>query len=93
MCLEVRVPQGALLDVVTDHLVRARLLTACFPESGVWLEALPLSNVRLKVVNEILRIFNFYIIIEHIIIIKYCFPILWFILMKWSRLYSLLLHS
>jgi len=65
MCLEVRVPHGELLDVVTYHLVCARLLTACFPESGVWLEASPLTNVRLKMVNEILGLFNFYIIIEH----------------------------
>jgi len=43
-----KVQSDSLLDAATDHVIRARLLAACSPGSGDWLEALPLSSVGLK---------------------------------------------
>jgi hypothetical protein len=45
-----------LLDVATDHVVRARLLAACSPGSGDWLDALHLSSAGLKLDNATTRI-------------------------------------
>ena len=44
------------LDGATDHVARARLLAACSPGSGDWLDALPLSAVGLKMDNSTVRI-------------------------------------
>jgi len=49
------VQSDSLLDAATDHVVRARLLAACSPGSGDWLEALPLSSVGLKMDNKTIR--------------------------------------
>jgi len=51
-----KVQSYSLLDAATDLVVRARLLAACSPGSGDWLEALPLSSVGLKMDNETIRI-------------------------------------
>ena len=51
-----RIQVETLLDVATDHAVRARLLAACSPGSGDWLDALPLSSVGLKLDNTTIRI-------------------------------------
>ena len=53
-CCKIQVE--TLLDVATDHVVRARLLAACSPGSGDWLDALPLSSVGLKLDNATIRI-------------------------------------
>jgi len=49
-----KVQADSLLDAATDHVVRARLLAACSPGSG--LEELPLSSVGLKMDDEMIRI-------------------------------------
>jgi hypothetical protein len=46
----------ALLDAANDHVVRTRQLAACSPGSDDWLDALPLSNVGLKMDNATVRI-------------------------------------
>ena len=51
-----QVQPETLLDVATDHVVRARLLVACSPGSGDWLDALPLSSAGLKLDNETISI-------------------------------------
>jgi len=50
------VQSDSLLDDATDHVIRARLLAACSPGSGDWLEALLLSSVGLKMDNKTIRI-------------------------------------
>ena len=44
------------LDSAPDHVARARLLAACSPGSGDWLDALPLSAAGLKMDNSTVRI-------------------------------------
>jgi len=45
-----------LLNTAVDHADRVRLLAACSPGSGDWLEALPLSSVGNKMDNATVRI-------------------------------------
>ena len=51
-----RVQAELLLSDATDQVARARLLAACSPSSGDWLNALPLSSTGLKMDNSTVRI-------------------------------------
>lgn len=45
-----------LIAAASDHVEHARLLAACSPGSGDWLDALPLASVGLKMDNATVRI-------------------------------------
>ena len=49
-CCKIQVE--TLLDVATDHVVRARRLAACSPGSSDWLDALSLSSVGLHEIGQ-----------------------------------------
>ena len=45
-----------LLKAAPDPRARARLLAAATRESGAWLNALPVSSLRLRMDNDVVRI-------------------------------------
>jgi hypothetical protein len=49
-------PSAQTSTLLPPTIVRARLLAACSPASGDWLDALPLSSVELKMDNATVHI-------------------------------------